>query len=206
MSKIKICGIRREEDITYVNECKPDYIGFIFFPKSKRYIDPEKALQLRKKLDPSITPVGVFVNEQIENIIKIVEAGIIDVVQIHGDESVEYLKELKERLPEVTIVRAVRVASKEDVASCEEIPVDYLLFDKFTPEYGGCGEVFDWELVKGMKRPFILAGGIKEENVEEAIQRLSPYAVDVSSAVEGEDGYKDHHKVVRIVRKVKGIK
>lgn len=206
MSKIKICGIRREEDISYVNECKPDYIGFIFFPKSKRYVSFDKALQLRKKLDSSITPVGVFVNEDLETVIEAVKRGIIDVVQIHGDEPLEYLRELKERLPQVTLIRAVRVEGQKDLDSCEKIPADYLLFDKFTPEYGGCGKTFDWNLIKGMKRPFILAGGLKEENVEEAIRRLHPFAVDLSSAVEGKDGYKDHDLLVQIVNKVKGIK
>lgn len=204
MSKIKICGLRRPEDIAYVNECKPDYVGFIIWPKSKRYVTKEQVLELRKKLDPDITAVGVFVNEDVDVVADIVNSGAIDVAQIHGDESNEYLVELKSKIGDHPIVRAVRVASEEDLRGCEEVPADYILFDKFSPQYGGTGHTFDWSLIKDIKKPFFLAGGLNQENILEAIDRLNPYCVDLSSAVEGEDGYKDHDKVVEIVNTVKG--
>ncbi len=218
MTKIKICGLRREEDISYVNECLPDYVGFVF-AKGKRTVAKETAAHLRKLLAPQIVPVGVFVNEEIEVIARLVREGIIDAVQLHGDEDAAYIRKLRENIiNDVTeergangdaakshsIIKAVRVATQEDVLGCEAIPADYLLFDtRMQGEYGGSGRKFDWELIKNVKRPYFLAGGIGEDNVCGAVERLAPYAIDVSSGVET-DGYKDRTKILNMVEKVRG--
>lgn len=218
MIKIKICGLRREEDIAYVNECLPDYVGFVF-ADGKRTVTKETAGRLRKLLAPSIIPVGVFVNEKIEVIAKLVQEGIIDAVQIHGDEDNAYITKLSETInpgkngdfkkkgsmeQSHLIIKAVRVGAPADLLGCEEIPADYLLFDTRTKqEYGGSGKSFDWGLIKDVKRPYFLAGGINGENVGEAAECLAPYAMDVSSGVET-DGQKDREKILDIVEKVRG--
>lgn len=132
MIKIKICGLRREEDISYVNECNPDYVGFVF-AKSRRQVTKEQAYSLRKLLNPGIIPVGVFVNENMETIAGLVKEGIIDVAQLHGDETEQDIERLR-RLTNKTvkIIKAVRVESKADVEKSREFSADYLLFDSFS--------------------------------------------------------------------------
>lgn len=204
MTKIKICGLRREEDITYVNECKPDYIGFVF-ADSKRKVAKEQARELKALLSPDIQAVGVFVNEDISKVAELLREGIIDVAQLHGDETNDYILKLRKQAEGFPIIKAVRVASKDDVEKCEEIPADYLLFDSFSVKaYGGTGNTFDWELVKGVKKPFFLAGGINYENMKEALEVSGAYAVDVSSAVET-DGYKDKEKIRTLIEKMRNV-
>ncbi len=138
-----------------------------------------------------------------ENIEYLVNEGIIDMVQLHGDETNEYIEELRSQIGAAKIIKAVRVAGYEDVIACENIVADYLLFDTFSKkEYGGTGKTFDWELIKNVKKPFFLAGGIGSENVNGAIEICSPYAVDISSLVET-DGYKDKAKIEQIFRHMK---
>ncbi len=204
VSKIKICGLRRLEDIRCVNECKPDYIGFNFYPKSKRYLPLDEAIELRKQLDSNIIPVGVFVNEKLSEVVRAVESGAVEMVQLHGNESMEYLKELRAQIGEQRMIRAIRVARSADLKGCEEIPVGMLLFDTQSPQYGGTGKTFDWNLISNIQKPFFLAGGLNEENIDAAIRGVHPFGVDVCSGVEGEDGKKDYDKVMFIVNKVKG--
>ncbi len=202
MTKIKICGLRREEDVDYVNACRPDYAGFVF-AESKRKVTKEQAKHLRSQLEQGIVPVGVFVNETIDTIVELVEEGVIEVIQLHGDETESYIEALRWRVGNVKIIKAVRVASKEDVTDCETTIADYLLFDSRTLEgYGGTGKQFDWKLIAQIQKPFFLAGGIHTENVEEAIKMTRPFAVDVSSSVET-NGYKDRDKIIEIVEKVR---
>lgn len=202
MTKIKICGLRREEDVDYVNACRPDYAGFVF-AESKRKVTKEQAKHLRSQLEQGIVPVGVFVNETIDTIVELVEEGVIEVIQLHGDETESYIEALRWRVGNVKIIKAVRVASKEDVTDCETTLADYLLFDSRTLEaYGGTGKQFDWKLIAQIQKPFFLAGGIHTENVEEAIKMTRPFAVDVSSSVET-NGYKDREKIIEIVKKVR---
>lgn len=209
MAKIKICGLRREEDIAYVNECKPDYIGFVF-AKSRRRVTKEQARKLRKLLSLDITPVGVFVNEEPERIAELVQEGIIDMIQLHGDEDEGYVERLRKFVKSAPIIKAVRVAGKEDIAKCFHTLTwaDFLLFDTFSQkEYGGTGECFDWNLLKelkgGMEKPFFLAGGINSENVREALSLSNAFGVDVSSAVET-DGVKDREKIHSMVKALRG--
>lgn len=215
MSKIKICGLKRPEDIEYANDLKPDYIGFIMasaYPK--RYVDDEKALFLRSKLDKDIKAVGVFVNDEIEHILKVAAAGIIDVVQLHGNESADYAAIIKKALG-IPIIKAVRVRSADDIVDMQSFPADYLLLDSYVSgSAGGNGKTFDNTFINSAEvtlkmngkqlKPYILAGGIDENNIEYAIRTYHPYAVDLSSSVET-DGFKDREKmkkVIDIARKV----
>ncbi|MCL2086354.1 MAG: phosphoribosylanthranilate isomerase [Oscillospiraceae bacterium] len=190
MTKIKICGLTRVEDIEAVNIEKPDYIGFVF-AESVRKITPDKALKLRRLLNPDIVPVGVFVNEMIETILSILKAGAIDVVQLHGAENDDYILKLKS-LSNKPIIKAYGNVNS---------PADYLLFDSITP---GSGQTFDWNSIEQTGREFFLAGGLNPENVAEAIAKTSPFAVDVSSGVET-NGLKNPTKIKKFIKNAKGI-
>lgn len=188
MTKIKMCGLRRPEDIEYANILRPDYIGYVFAKKSRRYVTPEKAQELTKLLREDITPVGVFVDEPIENAIALVESGAIRMVQLHGSESEDYAAELKER--GIPVIRAFKVSSEADIAAARSTCADYVLLDSGS----GSGETFDWSLIKNVGRDYFLAGGLTAENVGEAVKMLSPFAVDASSCLET-DGFKDFTKM-----------
>lgn len=203
MAKIKICGLRREEDIVYVNAYKPDYIGFVFAKGSKRYITKERAKELRAMLSPDIIPVGVFVNEEPDKVAEYVREGVIDVVQLHGDEEDAYIEKLRVSIPDTTIIKAIKVQSKEDVEKSLQSPADYLLFDSFSAkQQGGTGTTFDWTLLQDVMRPFFLAGGLHLENLNQALVNVKPYAIDMSSGVET-DGYKDQMKIGKVIDEVK---
>ena len=204
MKKIKICGLQREEDIVYANECKPDYIGFVF-ADSKRKVTKTQAKHLKELLHPDIVAVGVFVNEEVTKVAELVMEGVIQMVQLHGEEDDAYIENLRKRIGDIKIIKAVRVASKEDVTGCQKSGADYLLFDSYSAKaYGGTGKTFDWNLIQEMNTPFFLAGGIQKENLQEAAALKSLYALDISSAVETE-GNKDRKKMLEIVRKVREL-
>lgn len=204
MSKIKICGIKRTEDIEIVNKYKPDYIGFIF-SKSPRQIDFETAKELKSKLDKSIRVVGVFVNEPIDFIVKLCISNVIDVVQLHGDEDDEYIKQLR-ALVKCRIIKAVRVKSTEQILQEEQKKCDFLLLDTYKKDvYGGSGEKFNWDLIPNdLVKEYFLAGGLNADNIQLAIKTLQPFCVDVSSSVET-DGIKDEQKVKEIIEKVRSV-
>lgn len=189
MTKIKICGLRREQDIRYANELMPDYIGFVFRKGKMRYVTFEEAARLRSLLDPAIPAVGVFVNEPAENVIRLLQAGTIQIAQLHGQEDEAYAEELR-RAGDHCIIRAFAVRSSEDIHRAFAFPADYPLLDNGK----GTGETFDWSLFQEQEKPFFLAGGLSPENVKEAIECFHPYAVDVSSGVET-DGFKDYEKM-----------
>lgn len=197
MTKIKLCGLTRPCDIEYVNELLPEYIGFVFALKSKRYILPEIAEKLRTMLDSRITPVGVFVDEKIEVIADLVKRNIIDIVQLHGSENEEYIADLR-RIVDCPIIRAFRIESTADIKYANESSADYVLLDSG----GGTGTVFDHSLIQNLTRPYFLAGGLTSENVETAIKTLHPFAVDASSSLET-DGFKDKMKMTAFVKAVR---
>ena len=192
--KIKYCGLRREEDITYANETLPDYIGFVFAP-TRRQVSVKQAEVLKKRLKPEIKAVGVFVNETVEDVAEIANRGIIDLIQLHGQENADYITRLRKILFEPKpIIKAVRVQSLQDIEDGDKLDVDYLLLDKYDPkQLGGTGEKFDWSLIQKIRKPFFLAGGITEDNLIEAME-LNPYGIDVSSGIETE-GMKDYDKM-----------
>ncbi len=204
MTKIKICGLSRPEDIAFVNEALPDYIGFVF-AKSKRQVSEKQAKDLKAKLNPEIKVVGVFVNEEIDKIVRLCKENIIDTVQLHGDEDENYCKKLKKQILN-PIIKAVRVRGKEDIEAAKTISSEFFLLDAYKEsQYGGCGDTFDWTMIREVGRSYFLAGGINSDNVLQAIEQVNPFAVDVSSGVET-DGLKDRNKIIDIITKVRSVK
>lgn len=200
MSKIKLCGMFREEDIYYANEAKPDFVGFVF-AESKRKIDFNTAKHFREILLKEIPSVGIFVNHGIEEITKLVNDGIINMVQLHGDENLEYIQEIKKYV-NVPIIKAIRVKDVQDILEGDKWPVDYLLLDTFEQgSMGGTGKIFDWSIIPTISKPYFLAGGINLSNIEEA-NKYGAFCLDTSSGVET-DGIKDKNKMIEIVRKIR---
>ncbi len=197
ISKLKICGIRRIEDILMVNEIKPEFIGFVF-AKSKRQIDLNTAIELKSELNSEIKCVGVFVNEDIDQIVKIVDSKAIDIIQLHGDESPDYIKQLKEKVS-AKIIKVIKINSDlNDKTSFSQ--VDYLLYDSGN----GSGKPFDWNIKINRKKPTFIAGGININNIEEAYKIFNPFAFDVSSGVEV-GGYKNLDKMREIKTKLDSL-
>lgn len=199
-TRIKCCGMFRDQDIVAVNEARPDFCGFIVdFPKSHRSVPPERAAGLAARLAPGILPVGVFVDEEPSVIDHLVREHVIDAVQLHGHEDDAYLGHLRHVLPEGTpIVQAFRVRSGEDVARAERSSAGLVLLDNGQ----GTGERFDWSLVQHVSRRFVLAGGLTPQNVAEAIREVRPWAVDLSSGLET-NGLKDPDKIKAAVAAVR---
>ena len=188
MTKVKICGLKTPDEVEIVNKFCPDYVGFVFAP-TKRFVPFEKAKELKAMLKPTIKAVGVFVNEPVQKIIQYEKAGIIDMIQLHGDEDLVYMNSLKKE-SKLTVIKAVRIKDessfKENQNILESSLIDYILLDTYhSRQYGGTGKCFNWHLLKTIRRPFFLAGGIGVDNVEEAIS-YQPYAIDISSKVEVE--------------------
>lgn len=192
--KIKLCGLTRPCDIEAVNELQPDYIGFVFAKKSRRYVSPEKAKELKAMLAPGIQAVGVFVNEEPEQIAALLEAGTIDVAQLHGQESETEIRRLRE-LTNHPLIQAFRIDTEQDVERANASTADYVLLDSGA---GGTGTVFDWDLLQAIRRPYFLAGGLDTENLGTVKAKLNPYGVDVSSGIEI-GGYKDKEKMTAFV-------
>lgn len=201
MTKIKICGLTRMEDIEAVNEAMPDYCGFIInVENSRRSCSPLWVKELVCRLDRRIIPVGVFVNAPLRLPSLLLREGTIAMAQLHGQEDEAYIRELKKasRRP---VIKAFSVKTSQDVDRALESPADYILLDQGA---GGTGKTFDWSLVPEIKRPFFLAGGLGEENLEEAIARVKPWAVDLSSSLET-NGRKDPGKIKSAVSLVREI-
>lgn len=188
MTRIKLCGMMRDKDIKTANDLGVDYIGFVFAKKSRRYVSPEQARRLKELLSPQIRAVGVFVNEPPEKVAALLLEGIIDLAQLHGEESEEEIQSLRETGK--PIIRAFQVRSEKDLWAAEKSSADHILLDAGA----GDGALFDWKKLEGFERPYFLAGGLDPENVLDAIRRLHPYGVDVSSGIETE-GKKDPKKM-----------
>lgn len=197
MTKIKFCGLTRACDIEAANELKPAYVGFVFAPKSRRYLTPEKAATFKHLLDPHIQAVGVFVNESPEKIARLLDCGIIDMVQLHGREDEAYIGRLR-RLTDRPILQAFRIESSDDLIAAERCTADLILLDSGA----GTGTVFDWKLIQNINRPYFLAGGLSPANVGKAIATCHPFAVDVSSGIET-DGVKDKTKMAAFAAAVR---
>lgn len=206
MTKVKICGITNLEDALLSAKLGADALGFNFYKKSPRYILPEKAREIIDELPEKILKVGVFVNEQIEMILEIAQTAKLDAIQLHGDETQEFIFELK-RKTNLDVIKAFRVSPEfkpEDVLSYE---VDAILLDAFSKnERGGTGEIFDWEIAKKVKNIFpklYLAGGLSPENVADAIFRVEPFGVDACSCLEETKGKKDTQKLTDFFSAIK---
>ena len=194
MTQIKICGLSRGEDIDYVNEAEPDYIGFILnFPKSRRNILPERAAEMRSRLSPDIKAVGVFVDQPIETVAEAATIIGLDVIQLHGHEDNAYIASLREQL-DLPIWKAFKIQTAADLIAAEASAADNILLDNGY----GTGMAFDWSLAGELSRPFLLAGGLTPENIPNAIRTLHPMLVDISSGVET-NGVKDREKIIAAV-------
>ena len=209
MTKVKICGLTRIEDIECANKLQPDFIGMVFYPKSKRAVTMEQAAQLKARLKQGIKAVGVFVNAEIAFIVKLAQAGIIDIIQLHGDEDELYIRELRQQLaqPNIAIIKAIRVRNVESLQKLEIYPVDFFLFDTYKPGlYGGTGERFNLELEQvKIPKPYFIAGGLDAGNVAQLIAaNPKAFAVDVSGGVEdSSSGLKDAQKMVAFVARAR---
>ena len=196
MIKIKICGLCRMEDIAAVNAALPDYIGFVF-AESRRRVDIKTAAALKEGLDPRITPVGVFVNEDIHMIAELYQNNIISMAQLHGDEDGRYIDRLKKRCD----CPVIKVAAVLDRLPAIPAGADYALYDTVANTRGGAGVPFDWKLLEDKGPPYFLAGGLNAGNIADAV-RFLPFCVDVSSGVETQ-GIKDPKKIAEFVRSVR---
>lgn len=191
MTRIKICGLYRPCDIEYVNRAKPDWCGFIInFPKSHRNLSPDQVRELRGNLDDSVTPVGVFVDQPVEAVAALLNGGTISIAQLHGHEGPAYIDDLRRAAPGCTVWKAFKIRSTADLEAANASPADLVILDNGY----GTGEAFDWDLTDGVKRPYLLAGGLTPENIPQAIARLHPYGLDISSGVET-DKQKDFYKI-----------
>ena len=242
MTRIKLCGLTRIQDIEIANKLKPEYIGFIFWDRSSRNVSAIQAARLKGKLDPEIKAVGVFVNAPAEQVISYYNVGIIDIAQLHGNENEEYIKKLHDA--GLTVIKAfkmkktgeninlagngnIEIPEKPTGDAITEIPekptgdvitetsgkstddviteavkssADYIMFDPGKGE----GATFNWQLIKGIKREFFLAGGLTPENIEKAVETVQPFAVDVSSGIET-GGHKDPDKMVAFVKSTRAL-
>ncbi len=203
MVKVKICGLKSPEDLTFVNKYQPEYIGFVF-AISKRQIQDTQAAYLKELLDKKIQAVGVFVNEPMEHIIKLCRDKVIDLVQLHGDEDEAYILKLKNLISN-PIIKAVRVQRAGQIEAMQKLPFNHLLLDTYSKyQYGGSGVTFDRGLIPDNCKPFFLAGGLNKDNILESIKDCRPYCVDISSGVETE-GKKDEKKIKEIIELVRNI-
>lgn len=202
MVKIKICGMRRAEDIQYVNRNRPDYAGFILSEGFKRTVDRKTFPALRQQLDKEIKAVGVFVNEPLENVISFGKS--LDVIQLHGDENEDYIKSLRNSF-HGEIWKAVRAKTAGDIEKAGALSCDKLLIDSYVKgKVGGTGQAADLSIINSanFSKDFFLAGGLDSGNVLSAIEKVNPFGVDFSSSVET-DGYKDENKIKDIISIIK---
>lgn len=197
MTKIKLCGLSRPCDIYAANALNPEYIGFVFAKKSKRYVSPSIAAELKPLLSPGIQAVGVFVNEDPERIAGLLQDEIIDMAQLHGNEDEAYIARLRS-LTFKPIIKAFPIVHAGDMVKAGQSTADFVLLDSGA----GTGTVFDWKLIEGFNRPYFLAGGLSADNVGAAVDALHPYAVDVSSGIET-NGYKDQIKMAAFAAAVR---
>lgn len=206
MTKVKICGITNLEDAELSVKFGADALGFNFYQKSPRYITTEKTIEIIEKLPENVLKVGVFVNESLEKIAETAKIAKLNALQLHGEETPEFAKELKLKT-NLEIIKAFRVSptfQPEDVLQYE---VDAILLDAYNPkEHGGTGETFDWEIAKKVQEIFpktYLAGGLRHENIGIAIGDVKPFAVDACSGIESQKGKKDKIKLINFVTKAK---
>ena len=201
MTRIKICGLTREEDVDAAVAAGADAIGFVFYPPSPRYIAPQRAAELARRIPPFVDVVGLFVNEAPEFVRAACEALPINVLQFHGDEDAAYCSQFAR-----PYLRAARVRPGLDLVEFASSFPDArgVLLDAFVEGYGGGGHVFDWTLIpSNLPSYLVLSGGLTADNIGDAIRRVRPVAVDVSSGVEAGKGIKDHSKIAAFVAAVR---
>jgi phosphoribosylanthranilate isomerase len=209
MTKIKICGITNLSDALHATQCGADMLGFNFYQKSPRYIDPLSAAGIIAKIPENVKNVGVFVNANNDAILETVKTARLDAVQLHGDESPTFVGHLGRQFESgIEIIKALRVNNDFRPDDAVDYDVDALLLDGFSPlEFGGTGNTFDWSVAIKVSQRFqgqlYLAGGLTSENVADAIEAVRPYAVDACSSLESKPGYKDQQKVEEFIDAVR---
>ncbi len=201
--RVKICGITNIKDALLCQSCGADALGFIFYKKSKRYVEPAKAAQIISALSPFILKVGVFVNEPAEVINRVAKLAGLNAVQVHSDD----VNDITDKI-NFPVIKAYRVGEGFDFNSLLKQSTSYLLLDSFTKEvYGGSGKQFNWKMIpEKLKNRIILAGGISKDNLEEIFYTVKPAAIDLSSSLESEPGKKDFEKVKSFFNKLNELK
>ena len=205
MTKIKICGITNKEDAINALNLGVDMLGFVFYEKSKRHVKPQVVRDIANELPASILKVGVFVDEEAGKVLEIAEDCSLDMLQLHGDEMIDYCDKLRNSYK---IIKAFRIKDKDSLKGINDYNVDFYLLDTYLPKTaGGTGKSFDWKIIEGFEllKPVILSGGLTSDNVAQVIEKLSPYGVDVSSGIEKAPGKKDLNLMKNFVEKVRRI-
>jgi len=201
--KVKICGITNLRDALQSVWNGADALGFVFFKRSRRYIKPKEAKKIIDIIPPWIFKIGLFVNENISNVKKVARYCNLDFIQLHGDEAQSYLKKLKD----FRLIKAIRIKEKDDLKHLDNLACELLLFDTYSKkEFGGTGKKFNWSLareIRKIRKPYIVSGGLRSSNVNQAVKKFSPYAVDVSSGVEGKSGKKDKKLIKEFIKNAK---
>jgi phosphoribosylanthranilate isomerase len=203
MTKIKICGITNKRDAIAVAELMPDMMGFVFYNGSKRYVEPKTVRDIVNELPPFIAKVGVFVDMEKSKVIEIAEECSLDMLQFHGDETPGYCADLKDPYK---IIKAFRIKDAGSLKGINDYDIDFYMLDSYSSkEKGGTGEIFNWKIIDNFEflRPVILSGGLTPDNVRDAIEKVSPYGVDVSSGVEMSPGKKDILLMKKFVENVR---
>ncbi|MBE7069368.1 MAG: phosphoribosylanthranilate isomerase [Ruminococcaceae bacterium] len=198
-TKIKFCGLRREEDVKFAASLDAGFMGFILSERFRRYVKPEDVASFRKFVPANTKTVGVFVDEPEEYVIGCAKTAKLDMIQLHGNEDDGYITAIKKKTG-LPVIKMVKPVSESDIIAARHCVADLILLDSGT----GTGKVFDWSLIRDLDRDYILAGGLTPDNVGDAVERLKPFAVDVSSGVETE-GIKDFSKMKAFASEVRKI-
>jgi len=205
VTRIKICGITNKIDAVNAAKLGVDMLGFVFYKKSKRYVNAATAEDVINELPPRIGKAGIFVDEAKEDVIKIAEDAGLDMLQFHGEETPEYCGYFKNRFK---VIKAFRLKDRNDLKVINDYDANFYLLDTYkTDSIGGTGETFDWKILKDFEilRPVILSGGLTPANVSAAIKEIAPYAVDVSTGVEASPGKKDLTLMKKFVENVRKL-
>ncbi len=203
MTKVKICGVTNYEDAANAAILGADFIGFNFYALSPRFIDKDDAKRIIGKIPKNVKNVGVFVNEKAEEVKKIAEDAGLDMVQLHGDETPEYCRQIKNEA-DIEVIKSFRINKKEDTEKIKDYDTDYYLFDSCHEGlFGGTGKAFDWNLLKSIKKKFFLSGGLNCSNVKDAIKTAHPFAVDAASGIEKNPRKKDIAKIKEFIEAAK---
>jgi phosphoribosylanthranilate isomerase len=211
-TRIKICGITRDEDLRSAVEQGADALGFVFYPKSPRYVTPQQAARLASSMPPYVSSVALFVNPTLEQVQEVVRVAPVSLIQFHGDETPGQCAQIADAVAR-PFVRAFRVKPDTGASDLLECELAYraaspwfsgLLLDTYVDAYGGAGKVFDWSLIpKELAPRVVLSGGLSVQNATEAVARVRPYAVDISSGVEQSKGIKDARKIAAFIAAVR---